>query len=206
VKGKRELPKVAPSQTALGLPTIMDRDLAAAHGVRYVHLAVFAIDIDRVYWLDPEAPDLAFGWEVFLTELFLLSHLSAASLEHRELLEAICMPLLEETPGEPPLGGQLVFAVYDAVQRGELPVELRKLFFGWRSPPRELLAGLAQLQQNVQSSLPALVEYCLAAELSPPLAPPTREALSKMLNGLIPPPGEAPPAGVVPPDAAEGGS
>jgi hypothetical protein len=116
------------------------------------------------------------------------------------------MPLLEETPGEPPLGGQLVFAVYDAVQRGELPVELRKLFFGWRSPPRELLAGLAQLQQNVQSSLPALVEYCLAAELSPPLAPPTREALSKMLNGLIPPPGEAPPAGVVPPDAAEGGS
>lgn len=180
---KRELPKIAPGQSALGLPTIMDRDLAAAHGVKYVHLAVFAIDIDRVYWLDPEAPDLPFGWEVFLTERFLLTPPTAES----ELLEAICMPLLEETPGEPPLGGQLVFAVYDAVRRGELPEELRKLFFAWRSPPRELLAGLAELHTNAQTSLPGLVEHCLQAELSPPLAPPTREALLKMLSGPEPP-------------------
>jgi hypothetical protein len=183
VSRKRELPTITPSQTALGLPTIMDRDLVAAHGVKYVHLAVFAIDIDRVYWLDPEADDLPFGWEVFLTERFLLSQSSAEP----ELLESICMPLLEETPGEPPLGGQLVFAIYDAVQRGELPEELRKLFFAWRSPPRELLAGLAELHRNAQTHLPALVEHCLQAELSPPLAPPTREALLKMLSGAAPP-------------------
>ena len=76
MKGKRALPSVAPEQTALGLPTIMDRELAAAHGVTYVHLAVFAIDVDRVYWLEPEHEGLPFGWEVFLTEQFLLRHLA----------------------------------------------------------------------------------------------------------------------------------
>ena len=45
---KRALPQtVAPSK--LNLPTIMDRTLAQKHGAQYVHLVVFAIDIDRVY-------------------------------------------------------------------------------------------------------------------------------------------------------------
>ncbi len=34
--------------------TIMNQELAAAHGSNYVDLAAFAIDIDRVYWLDPD--------------------------------------------------------------------------------------------------------------------------------------------------------
>jgi hypothetical protein len=176
VTAKRSLPKVDPEQTSLGLPTIMDRDLVDSHGVQYVHLAVFAIDIDRVYWLDPESTELPFGWEVFLTERFLLAHAAA-----NELLESICMPLLEETPGEPPLGGQIVFAIYDLSQRGELPESLRKLFFGWKKPPLELLEALAALHRD-EAALPALVEHCLEADLTPPLAPPTREALRKLLG------------------------
>ena len=173
---KRSLPKVDPQQTRLGLPTIMDRDLVATYGVEYIHLAVFAIDIDRVYWLDPETSELPFGWEVFITERFLLAQAPAS-----ELLESICMPLLEETPGEPPLGGQIVFAIYDLSQRGELPESLRKLFFGWKKPPHELLEGLAALHRD-RDSLPALVQHCLHADLTPPLASPTREALRKLLG------------------------
>jgi hypothetical protein len=176
VNPKRSLPKADPAHASLGLPTIMDRDLVAAHGVLYVHLAVFAIDIDRVYWLDPETTELPFGWEVFLTERFLLAHAPAS-----ELLESICMPLLEESPGEPPLGGQIVFAIYDLTQRGELPESLRKLFFGWKKPPRELLDGLAALHSD-RDALPALIDHCLNADLTPPLAPPTREALRNLLG------------------------
>ena len=182
MKGKRALPSVAPEQTGLGLPTIMDRELAAAHGVRYVHLAVFAIDIDRVYWLDPEREGLPFGWEVFLTERFLLQHLGPEPASQRELLEAICLPLLEETPGEPPLGGQIVFAVYDAVRSAQLPPELGQLFSSWRNPPRDLLHALTQLEDRRATVLPELARHCLDAELSPPLAPPTREALVKMAD------------------------
>ena len=56
---KRRLP-AAPS-SGLDHPTIMDRALAAEHGPAYVQLAVFAIDIDRLYALDPERPALPFG-------------------------------------------------------------------------------------------------------------------------------------------------
>jgi hypothetical protein len=190
---KRVLQRIGPQQTALGLPTLMDRDLAAAHGVSYVHLAVFAIDIDRIYWLDPEDNDLPFGWEVFITEQFLISHLPAITPEQTEMLEAICMPLLEETPGEPPLGGQIVFAIFDAVRRSELPETLRKLFATWRMPPRDLLNALTELHRDPEACLPALAQYCLQAELSPPLAPPTREALLKMTSGgsQLPPPSAA---------------
>jgi hypothetical protein len=172
---RRRLPQ-AKADSGLGLPTIMDRDLAASYGVPYIHLAVFAIDIDRVYWLDPELTSLPFGWEVYLTECFLLQQLTAAS---SELLEAICQPLLEETPGEPPLGGQIVFAVYDALQRGVLPVEMTTLFGHWRSPPRDLCESLAQLHAT-PDVLPRLCAHCLNAELSPPLAPPTRAALAAL--------------------------
>jgi hypothetical protein len=172
---RRRLPQVN-AESGLGLPTIMDRDLAATQGVAYIHLAVFAIDIDRVYWLDPELASLPFGWEVYLTECFLLQQLTAASTD---LLEVICQPLLEETPGEPPLGGQIVFAVYDALQRGVLPVEMTSLFGHWRNPPRALCESLALLHA-APDVLPRLCQHCLDAELSPPLAPPTRAALEAL--------------------------
>ena len=172
---RRKLPLASPD-TSLGLPTIMDRDLAAAHGVEYVHLAVFSIDIDRVYWLEPELASLPFGWEVFLTEWYLLSRKLG---DAGDMLEAICGTLLEETPGEPPLGGQLVFAIYDALTRGALPESLRTVFRAWKQPPRELLNSLAGLHARGADAARTLAEHCLNAELEPPLAPPTRAALEQ---------------------------
>jgi hypothetical protein len=183
---KRMLPKVADEQTGLGLPTIMDRALAAAHGPSYVHLAVFAIDIDRVYWLDPERTDLPFGWEVFMTEYYLLSRIDVHTPQGRDLLESACSGLMEETPGEPPLGGQLVFAAYDALRRGALPAELSPLFASWRSPPQDLLRSLAELWKNAAVRIVELAGQCLQTELTPPLAPPTVETLRAMQLGTFP--------------------
>jgi hypothetical protein len=188
VRRHRRLRTIAAEQTGLGLPTIMDRAVAAAHGVDYVHLAVCAIDVDRVYWLDPKQPGLTFGWEVFLTEWLLLSRLDRRSPSHLDLIEAMCWPLVADAPGEPRLGGQIVFAVYDAVQRGALPKGLEKLFVGWRSPPRELLLALQALREPGRNTLHALCHHCLEAELSPPLAPPTREALLQIQSGVLAPP------------------
>jgi hypothetical protein len=187
MKRKSSLPLASPTQTGLGLPTIMDRDLAAAHGAAYVHLAVFAIDIDRVYWLDPEDDTLPFGWEVFLTEYYLLARKSASDAVSDELLEGICTPLLEETPGEPPLGGQIVFAIYDAVARGAVPQALTNIFTSWKHPPRDLIAALKELHAKRDDTARQLATYCLEAELEPPLAPPTREALESIRSGQLRP-------------------
>jgi hypothetical protein len=183
---RRRLPLASDAAPSLGLPTIMDRELAAAHGVEYVHLAVFSIDIDRVYWLEPELATLPFGWEVFLTERFLIGHIGVVTAARRDLLEVLCAPLLEETPGEPPLGGQIVFAIYDAVVRGALPVELTPMFASWRHPPRDLVASLADLHTDALRWQHTLAAHCLAVELVPPLAPPTRDVLTRMLNDKAP--------------------
>lgn len=179
---RKSLPVASAAQSGLGLPTIMNRDLAAAHGVKYVHLAVFCIDIDRVYWLDPEDASLPFGWEVFLTEFYVLYTQPA-----QDLLEALCTELLEETPGEPPLGGQIAFAVFDAVQRGALPKELAAVFGSWKNPPRDLVDQLAELHAQALDNAKRLATHCLQAELTPPLAPPTREALEKITRGELTP-------------------
>jgi hypothetical protein len=177
---RKSLPVVSPSQSGLGIPTIMNHDLVAAHGVAYVHLAVFCIDIDRVYWLDPEDTTLPFGWEVFLTEFYVLYTQPA-----QELLEVMCTELLEETQGEPPLGGQVAFAVYDAVQRGALPQELTRMFGGWKNRPRELVIQLAELHKQAADNAKRLAVHCLQAKLTPPLAPPTREALEQIERGQL---------------------
>lgn len=156
--------------------TIMDQELAAAHGSSYVDLAAFAIDIDRVYWLDPEDERLPFGWEVFLTEQYLLD----CSQAGQDLLIAMCAPLLEEQPGEPPLGGQIVFAVYDAMVRGALPDELRELYSSWRHAPRDLLRALHDLRESGPASLKQLAEHSLGAALQPPMAAATRQALEQL--------------------------
>jgi hypothetical protein len=183
---KRALPRIAEQQASLGLPTIMDRALAAAHGAAYVHMAAFAIDIDRVYWLDPERTDLPFGWEVFLTECYVLGRFDAADAVQRDMLEATCLDIMEETPGEPPLGGQLVFAIHDALQRGALPAEMRGPFKRWRTPPAELRDSLAGLWKSARSKSVELARSCLAEELSPPLSPPTQAALQDMAQGRFP--------------------
>ena len=184
MKRKPSLP-LAPTQTGLGLPTIMDRDLAGTYGANYVHLAVLAIDIDRVYWLDPDDTSLPFGWEVFLTEYYLLSREAPPRAADQELFEAVCTPLLDESPGEPPLGGQLVFAIYDALSRGLLPSALRPLFRAWRRVPKELVTGLDAMHAQAHSRAQALAEHCLQAPLDPPLAPPSRDTLERIRSGEL---------------------
>lgn len=172
---KKSLLRLAPTQEKLGLTTIMDRALAAQHGVPYVHLAVFAIDVDRVReeveGYDDSRP---FGWEVALTEHYLLERFGA---EDHALIEDAVLAILD---GEPhALGSQLVFAVWDAVQRGELPDTLRTAFESWRARPDALVKELAALRSDPEL-IPALAQGCLSVELSPPLAPPTVEALSAL--------------------------
>jgi len=172
----KSLLRKAPAREKLGLTTVMDRALAARHGVPYVHLAAFAIDVDRirehVEGYDDPRP---FGWEVLLTEHYLLERFGA---EDRVLLEDAVLAILE---GEPEaLGGQLAFAVWDAVVRGELPDDLRAAFKSWREQPDELVKDLASLWAEAPRLARELAEGCLAVELDPPLAPPTRLALEAM--------------------------
>lgn len=181
---KRKLPQ-APAQ-GLGAPTIMDRALAAAHGSPYVHLAVFAIDIDRIYTLGEEQA-LPFGWEVFLTELQVMRCIEPlAELQRLRLLEDICLSVLEQAPDAQALGSQLVFAVYDGVVRGTLPPELSSVFRSWHSPPRELVSALGTYFDARDELTPRLVDHCLRRALSPPLSELTRAALQALRDAAAP--------------------
>jgi hypothetical protein len=172
----KSLPRLAPAQEKLGLPTIMDRALAARHGVRYVHLAAFAIDVDRVReavegYDDPRP----FGWEVLLTEAYVLERFDG---NDTAILEDAVLAILDGEPDA--LGSQLPFAVWDAIERGELPRSLREAFKSWRARPKELVRALGALWQRGDAIVRELAESALAVELDPPLAPPTCEALARM--------------------------
>ena len=154
----------------------MDRALAARHGVPYVHLAAFAIDVDRVRehvegYDDPRP----FGWEVLLTEHYLLEHFDAADVG---LLEDTVLSILDGEPDA--LGSQLAFAVWDAIERGKLPDSLKVAFKAWRARPKELVRELARLWSDAPRITAELARSCLEVELEPPLAPPTRAALETM--------------------------
>ncbi len=172
--GKR-LPRLQPTKEKLGLPTIMDRALAARHGARYVHLAVFAIDVDRVREA-LEGPDdaLPFAWDVLLTQAYLRS----LEGDPVSLLEDTVLSILEGEPDA--LGGQLAFAVWDAAEREALPESLRGAFESWRARPKELAKQLAKLRAPGRELEAELAQACLDAPLDPPLAPPTREALARL--------------------------
>jgi hypothetical protein len=172
----KSLPRLAPAQEKLGLPTIMDRALAARHGVAYVHLAAFAIDVDRVReavegYDDPRP----FGWEVLLTEAYVVARFGAGDAT---IVEDAVLSVLDGEPDA--LGAQLPFAVWDAIERGELPRTLRDAFRSWRARPRELVRALGALWERGDAIVRELAESALAVELDPPLAPPTREALEAM--------------------------
>lgn len=180
-------------------PTIMNTALAAKYGAAYVRLAAFAIDIDRAYaeLHDEEEPgateaELPFGWEVFLTEAYLLSALPADQDVHLGLIEETCLSILEQPPDEQGYGSQLLFAVYDAVARGRYPASLRSVFRTWHKPPKQLLAALDALFADPRA-LPTLAGHALSAATDPPPAPPTRAALDQMRAGAWGPrPGAGP--------------
>lgn len=170
-------------------PTIMNAALAAKYGAAYVRLAAFAIDIDRVYaelegGEEPGATEaeLPFGWEVFLTEAYLLGAMPANDDLQLGLIEETCLSILEQAPDEQGYGSQLLFAVYDAVAHDRYPASLRSLFRTWHKPPKQLLAALDALFAD-PGALPVLAERALSVAAEPPPAPPTRAALHRMQAG-----------------------
>ena len=180
---KRKLPLTQPARARLELPTIMDRALAAEYGSIYIQLAAFAIDVDRVYVAHEDEPALAFGWEVFLTECYLLARIDPLDDVQRVLLQDTCLAILEQPPEEQGYGSQLLFAVYDAVDRGFFPEALRAMFRSWSSQPKQLRKALGVLWQAPERELLTCAAHCLAQALDPPFAPPTRQALEQMRAG-----------------------
>lgn len=178
---RRKLPTVAPKSEGLGMPTIMDRALASRHGAPYVHLAVFAIDVDRVRdeLDDPESPH-PFAWEVFLLERYLIERVDPRAPDERAMIEDVVLGVLEGEPGEPVMGSQLPFAVWDAIARGVWPDDMRSMFRAWKARPKKLVAALAPLWEAPEQHTRDLARLCLETSMEPPLAPPTIEALRAM--------------------------
>lgn len=177
---KKRLGLLPAEANKLGLPTIMDRALAQRYGAQYVHLAAFAIDVDRVYRRSGASDALPFAWEVFLTEVRLLSLLDEAQSDPTPMLEEMCLQVMDlprrQADPQGVLGAQLPFAVYTSVAHGHLPARLGHCFGGWKKPPADLIDAVAH--QFASEGLAArLAEHCLAAALQPPLAEPVREAL-----------------------------
>lgn len=178
---RRSLPQVSSKAEGLGHPTIMDRSLALRHGSLYVHLAVFAIDIDRVRDALEDIDDpLPFGWEVFLTEVYLISHVDPSDASHRAMIEDVVLGILEGPSGEAVFGSQLPFAIFDAIERGVFPDDMRVSFAGWRARPKQLVGELAKLWLDARALTPELSRACLDAPMDPPLAAPSIEALQVM--------------------------
>jgi hypothetical protein len=176
---KRALDVVDGAVEGLGRRTVMDRDLAARHGAKYVHLVAFAIDVDRVREaLDDEGEALPFGWEVLLTENWMVERIDPSDEKDRALLEEVCASSVAASleSDEELLGAQIPFAVYDAVARGAWPKELRSIFEKWKRGPDDLVRELARMREE-PDVVTRFSKAALGADLVPPLAPPTLETL-----------------------------
>jgi hypothetical protein len=157
-----------------------------------VQLAVFAIDIDRLFVADPGERTLPFGWEVFVTECFLLGRVDAHDAEQHALIEDACVAILEQEPDDQGYGSQLLFAAYDAIERGFYPKQLDAVFQSWRKRPKQLFKALSELWQAPARELATCARHCLNVTLDPPLAPPAQQALQAMAEQRWPlraPPG-----------------
>lgn len=162
----------------LGRNTIMDRALAQKYGAAYVHTAAFAIDIDRVNEKSEESPELPFGWDVLLTDLYLCAFV-AERPEALGLLDDVVLSVLDLSQADTtqtPLGSQLPFAVFTALSRGALPAELESSFRSWKKPPLDLAGDVAGWLKD-RALIRRLCEHCLHTPISPPLVAPVREAL-----------------------------
>lgn len=179
---KLALPQLEKAREGLGRPTIMDRALAARHGVAYVHLAAFAIDVDRIRdATESDDDDRPFAWEVFLTARYLAWRFDPAADDQRALLEDAVQSVLElRVQDEGFLGSQLPFAVWVLVDQGVWPKEFELWFKTWKKKPRDMAKELAPIFANGDEQERALAQMCLNAELDPPIAPPSKEALTVM--------------------------
>jgi hypothetical protein len=155
----------------------MDRALVARFGVPFVHLAVFAIDVDRINAEHGDDDAFPTGFEVFLTERYLLDRFDpAADPEARELVVETCEHVIESGQA---LGAQIPFAVHAAVERGAWPSDLASVFRGWKKKPTDLLRAVESLHGDPGAAA-RLAAACLAVPVDPPLAAPTREALEAL--------------------------
>jgi hypothetical protein len=185
VTKKKGLRVARPADTKLGRATIMDRALAHKYGAPYVHLAAFAIDIDRVHRLEGERSTLPFAWEVYLTEMRLARFMDEATVDPSTMFEDMCLsvmdlPAARETQGV--LGAQLPFAFYVGLAHDHLPTRVGTCFQGWKKPPIELIEETGKLAET-SGLLAKLAQHCLGAGLEPPLVEPVRVALEAMKSG-----------------------
>lgn len=183
---KKGLRVAKPGDQKLGSATIMDRALAQRHGAPYVHLAAFAIDVDRVHRLELDRPTQPFAWEVFLTELRLARFMDEATSDPAQMLEDMCLAVMDlprpASDAQGVLGAQLPFAIYAGVAHEHLPASLGNCFHAWKKPPTDLLSELTELA--ARPGLGAqLARHCLQAQLTPPLAEPVRVALDALSGG-----------------------
>ncbi|MEZ4338808.1 MAG: hypothetical protein R3B82_19495 [Sandaracinaceae bacterium] len=158
----------------------MDRELATRHGVPYVHLVAFAIDVDRVREATEGYDDpRPFGWEVFLVERYLTDRFDPNRQPELVLIfEDIVLGVLEGAPSA--LGSQIVFAIWDLIQRSRFPKRLEGAFRAWQERPDELGEDLDLLFAEEDRVVKELARSCLEVALEPPLAPPTKEALEAL--------------------------
>lgn len=177
----RTLDTISKEEQGLGRDTIMNPWMAANFGSEYVHLAAFAIDVDRIQEAVEEDPMAKWpdGWEVFLTEYYLLGLLEPMSDEYLFLLRKACEEIVGDQEAGMLLGAQLPFAVYDASARGFLPEGLKSVFSQWESV--ELPEELNEFWNAPNIEAADLAEACLEIELHPPLSPTTRVALEDIM-------------------------
>lgn len=169
----------------------MDRALAQKHGAPYIHLAAFAIDVDRVRELleaaDLDGEDAAypFGWEVLITERYLTERFDPIHRpEQVSLLEDVVLGVLEGDPDA--LGGQVAFAIWSAIRRERFPARLSGAFASWREEPVELADALDALVEREGELVRGLAAACLETAIDPPLAPPTADALRALMDDASP--------------------
>lgn len=179
---KKPLRVVQPKDQALGLPTIMNPALAAKHGVPYVRLAAFAIDVDRIREAAGDTDERPFGWEVFLTEIYMLENFDPASPRARSIIEDTCLDIIELEDGAEVLGSQIPFAVFDAAHRDLWDKSMAEVLSQWRRPSKELFKELSPLFTNGDENVIELAKSCLMFDLDPPLPTPTIDTLRWMIE------------------------
>lgn len=183
---RASLPIATARPEKLGFETVMDRELAAQHGVPYVHLAAFAIDTDRVRERFEEVlveeDQLPFGWEIFLTAQFVHAAFEPTDEGHRMLVEDAVQAVLDRPSGEEaPFGAQLPFAVYDLVRRGLWPEDALVLFSQWKKKPDLALDELEPLWADAVVAAGEFAHACLQCDLEPAAAQPAQEAWGRFL-------------------------
>jgi hypothetical protein len=186
VSDRKRLSVLSPADTKLGRPTVMDRALAQQYGADYVHVAAFAIDVDRLRAAHEHDPSLPFAWEVALTELRLVRLLDEVTNDPARLIEDMCLAVMElprpADANSAAYGVQLPFAVYTGWARGLLPDSLEACFEPWKKLPEDLYADVTELLEE-PGRVATIAKRCLALPLTPPLVPPVQAYLEKLARG-----------------------